>query len=198
VARIVEQVSGQLRVDSGSGGSRFSLLLPFSLPNEEGLSTLTSITPSETSLRSQGGSQRSGPSEIDSWVTAFSDNHMGAGSPQSFRIEGGQPQPQSREGVIELPDTRTPLRAVRVDEFDIDRRPMLSPSLNRHQELQQSPPTIPPNVNSPPPTINTTPVIHVEAPKSISNASTVSAANTESLRILLVDVCTLGFCANML
>ncbi|KDQ62269.1 hypothetical protein JAAARDRAFT_30166 [Jaapia argillacea MUCL 33604] len=81
VARIVEQLGGQLRVDSKLGeGSRFSFLIPFSLYIE---GTSGSSRSNSVSLRSLHGRSHPnscgspGGSEIESLVEALSSNHMG-------------------------------------------------------------------------------------------------------------------------
>ncbi|KAL7279741.1 hypothetical protein ACG7TL_006148 [Trametes sanguinea] len=96
VARIVEQVGGQLRVDSVLGeGSRFSFLLP-----------LTTDLP-----------------EIQDLVQAFSSNHLDDPDPhpdgQVVRRTQSRPPPVTA-GQVEIRGSATSLKPVKVNEFDLD------------------------------------------------------------------------------
>ncbi|KAG8926385.1 Light-sensor Protein kinase [Tulasnella sp. 408] len=121
VARIVEQVGGQLRVDSGPGGSRFSFLLPFTLPEHKGHRAFTTLVPSRP------GSHTSGTSEVDDFVSALSASHMGqadARESQAASILRREPSTvQSGEGVFPVQDSRTGVRGVKMDPFFLDRLP---------------------------------------------------------------------------
>ncbi|KAI0930755.1 hypothetical protein AcV7_004852 [Taiwanofungus camphoratus] len=81
VARIVEQLGGQLRVDSKiDEGSRFSCLIPFATEADSTRLVSVSSTPSSlrsSPLRSRTNSNVSRDSEIDHLVDALSANHMG-------------------------------------------------------------------------------------------------------------------------
>jgi hypothetical protein len=93
VAHIVEQLGGQLRVDSKVGeGSRFSFLIPFALSqgNETSHSPSLSLynrsrTSSTRNSAKTGSTQTSSAkagstsSEIDMFVEAISSSHLGAG-----------------------------------------------------------------------------------------------------------------------
>jgi hypothetical protein len=93
VAHIVEQLGGQLRVDSKVGeGSRFSFLIPFALSQGEETSRSPSLSLYNRSRTSstrnsaktgstQTGSAKTGSasSEIDMFVEAISSSHLGAG-----------------------------------------------------------------------------------------------------------------------
>lgn len=119
VARIVEQVGGQLRVDSGPGGSRFSFLLPFTLPEHKGHRAFTNLVPSRP------GSHTSGTSEVDDFVSALSASHMGqadARESQPASVLRREPSTvQSGEGVFPVQDSRTGVRGVKMDSFFLDR-----------------------------------------------------------------------------
>jgi hypothetical protein len=118
VAHIVEQLGGQLRVDSKVGeGSRFSFLIPFSLSESpssqysasQHAASRHSISP-PMSLISRQGSQGSSargsaksvgmrsansvPSEVDSFVEALAGSHL-TGSPHDGPGPAG---PGSRPG----------------------------------------------------------------------------------------------------
>ncbi|KAI0671080.1 hypothetical protein C8Q78DRAFT_1079021 [Trametes maxima] len=144
VARIVEQLGGQLRVDSTLGkGSRFSFLLP-----------LTTDLPGARSISCSSGSSRSSlirsisdhsrRSEMDGLVEALSSNHMhdcraiqDGESPQ----RGSSSRPSSG-GRVEVPGSSTPLKPIKLDEFDLD-RPMTAarvPRGSRASPGKQSPP----------------------------------------------------------
>ncbi|KAG8809948.1 Light-sensor Protein kinase, partial [Serendipita sp. 399] len=120
VARVVEQLGGQLRVDSKiDHGSRFSCLLPFTLANKQGRPEQSGSTDDGT------GSGASAASEIDSLVEALSTSHMipsRAGS-----LSRGPPRrPKARKvqaptgGRFEVEDSVFPVRGLKVDEFELD------------------------------------------------------------------------------
>lgn len=124
VARIVEQLGGQLRVDSKQGqGSRFSFLIPFALP--DGSSSEQSFTPEsgkiERSRKSSMGSAyasaasaasasiRSANSRIDNLVDAISAP-MGQLSSASSRGGASRPSPSG----IQRQASMSGLQAARV------------------------------------------------------------------------------------
>jgi hypothetical protein len=137
VARIIEQLGGQLRVDSKvNEGSRFSFLIPLALtavgralslsPVSSGHSSLRSATAAHLRKRPNGGGI-----EIDSLVEALSSNHMGdntsKGTPPSGiakSIELGVSHEGSvrsgHDGKFEVTGSKNPIRPVRVGEFDMD------------------------------------------------------------------------------
>jgi uncharacterized Zn-binding protein involved in type VI secretion len=110
VARIVEQLGGQLRVESKvNEGSRFSFLIPFAVARE-GDSTSCS-TSSHVGL---GSRKSSSGSDIDGLVEALSSNHMSSRN----RSLNSIPSRFSRgdaAGTLGIPDSNTPLPVVRVD-----------------------------------------------------------------------------------
>lgn len=133
VARIVEQVGGQLRVDSNEGGSRFSFLLPFTLPDDKGHD-------SSSLIASRPGSHATG-SEVDDFVTAMSASHM-VREPQrktsptssvSQRPLGGLSDQSQRPttGVFYVQDSHTGVRGVKMDSYLLDRDHIASPSQER-------------------------------------------------------------------
>ncbi|KAF7322650.1 ATP-binding cassette transporter [Mycena chlorophos] len=145
VARIVEQLGGQLRVESKVGeGSRFSFLIPLSL-SADGEDLLMSHSHSS----SRGSSNNSNKSlqvrsrktsldssgEIESLVEAISSSHMAVPSPtgsggskQLGRTRSSSPEsipllpPHNnlRPGVFGVSDSSTPLRPIKVDGFTLD------------------------------------------------------------------------------
>ena len=134
VARIVEQLGGQLRVDSQvAEGSRFSFLIPLGLQGDGSapssvVSSLSSATSSVENLdkrRSRTMSHNSASSKIDSLVEALSSSHM---HPQGSTSElQKEPQP----GTVDILGSATPLRPVRIDQFDLDKPARPSGSLHR-------------------------------------------------------------------
>ncbi|KAF9013357.1 hypothetical protein BDQ17DRAFT_1386916 [Cyathus striatus] len=75
VARIIEQLGGQLRVDSKvDEGSRFSFLIPLSLSMEP--ESERPATPGSQHSSTRSGSMKSIRSEIDELVEALSADHM--------------------------------------------------------------------------------------------------------------------------
>ncbi|KAL1712701.1 phytochrome-like protein [Schizophyllum commune] len=129
VARIVEQLGGQLRVDSQvNEGSRFSFLIPLGLQGDGNStsSAVSSQSSASSSLdkidrrRSRAMSHTSASSKIDSLVEALSSSHM---HPQVTTPEA---QKELQPGTVDIPGSATPLRPVRIDQFDLD-KPTRSP-----------------------------------------------------------------------
>ena len=121
VARVVEQLGGQLRVDSKIGeGSRFSCLLPFPIASSLNAPGKRSVSTDDTGT---GGSGASNTSEIDSLVEALSSSHM---APIKLMGRGPTRRPKARKvrapagGEFQVEDSAYPLRGIKVDEFDID------------------------------------------------------------------------------
>ncbi|OCH91099.1 hypothetical protein OBBRIDRAFT_812319 [Obba rivulosa] len=155
VARIVEQLGGQLRVDSQlNEGSRFSFLIPFS--TEVGEAGSASISPtSSRSLRSRTSSNEgSRNSQIDNLVEALSYNHLSQprySSPARIcQSSDCATAPQSDCGKSGMVESSVLLRPVKVDEFDLDppvlskawsSSPRRSPRGNRHSVAEGSGPS---------------------------------------------------------
>ncbi|KAJ7202822.1 hypothetical protein GGX14DRAFT_523685 [Mycena pura] len=131
VARIVEQLDGQLRVESKvDEGSRFSFLIPLALSKggEELVMSGSSNNSSIKSLqmRSRKTSRSSGG--IDNLVEALSSNHMMSASPPGSvnlrgRTRSSSPElvpTASKPGVFEVADSSTPLRPIKVDDFAVN------------------------------------------------------------------------------
>ncbi|KIY71736.1 hypothetical protein CYLTODRAFT_450579 [Cylindrobasidium torrendii FP15055 ss-10] len=122
VARIVEQLGGQLRVESTVGeGSRFSFLIPLSLPgantdknSASGSSRASSMSSLEQQIRSGSSSANSGQ-EIESLVKALSASHIPP-KVQSADSLSGSP----RSGVYAVSDSNVPIRPLKVESFDVE------------------------------------------------------------------------------
>jgi hypothetical protein len=121
----VEQLGGQLRVDSKvDEGSRFSLLIPFSLPAPGSIAPSSPSSP-QIAMRSRNGSVVSG-SEIDVLVTALQTNHL-AGSIHTSKRSSQNSLPASKvsqeaegAGTFEVEGSGRPIRPVKIDEFEMD------------------------------------------------------------------------------
>ncbi|KAH9924618.1 uncharacterized protein BXZ73DRAFT_79180 [Epithele typhae] len=139
VARIVEQLGGQLRVDSVIGkGSRFSFLLPLTTDgSSSGRLTLSNGSSTSSLIRSNAASRdnsrNSRTSEIDSLVDALSSSHMGE-RPKGMIATGTSPtrlpelpSPGNRmeAGRVEITGSANPLKPVKMDGFDLDPLPPL-------------------------------------------------------------------------
>ena len=133
VARIVEQLGGQLRVDSALGkGSRFSFLLPLTTErSSSGRLTLSTSNSSHSSLSRSGvpsraESKNSRTSEIDNLVEALASSHMNAqprssSGPSPPRLRSrDSPIRKPDNGRVELPGCANPLKPVKIDEFNLD------------------------------------------------------------------------------
>jgi CheY-like chemotaxis protein len=137
VARIVEQLGGQLRVDSKvDQGSRFSFLIPLALVSVGRSLSISPASSGHSSMRSATAAHlrkrpSSGGIEIDSLVEALSSNYMGhdtstGNSPcgNARSIEPGVSHEGSvrsgHNGKFEVTGSKNPIRPVRVAEFDMD------------------------------------------------------------------------------
>lgn len=169
VARIVEQLGGQLRVDSKpEEGSRFSFLIPFELAaegTEQTVSTSTTTSGKSMSTRSRTSS---GSSEIDSIVEALSSDHMTNPKRTTTSTSANrttvQPKQSPANGVFEVVDSRFPIRSLRVDEFDVDK------PVDSAQIMTVAPTPMPTRVSP------------------ASGSSTPSSTDLEKLRVLVVEV----------
>lgn len=143
VARIVEQLGGQLRVESTVGkGSQFSLLIPLSLnigrSSSQGPSSLSSGSsrgsPVGRSLTTSRMSGRSPGHNIDSLVSALSSNHMASPSRENLRsnieearvaegmfhpLPSTHRRPSSHGGIFDIPGS-VPVRPIKIDAYDVD------------------------------------------------------------------------------
>jgi len=126
VARIVEQLGGQLRVDSKPNeGSRFSFLIPFELAlGGERSSPPVSSDAVRPRPRSDSRTDSSS-SEIDSLVEALSSDHMKkkASSYASRTAFVSMPGPTipPAGGKFDVVGFRFPIRSLKLDEFDVDK-----------------------------------------------------------------------------
>lgn len=189
VARIVEQLGGQLRVNSTVGkGSRFSFLMPLALSVERTLSRQGRSSLSSGSSRASPGmhtssrssSVRSGgfaENDINNLVEALSSNHETSVSREFLLTDAGRQAEGSRSslnhtprpstGILEATDSQVPIRPVKIH------------SLNTEIPLRKSTPprsnaegTIPNVLRQPSPTP------HVSAEKLAQG----------KLRVLIVEV----------
>jgi hypothetical protein len=130
VARIVEQLGGQLRVESKADeGSRFSFLIPLALSIEGNAryDHRSDHSPrGSIRIRTRSPSQRS---EIDSLVEVVTSNHMsmsGNSSPRSPRklIEDKAAPPPPRRssgpGSLEALGSQIPVRPIKFDSHELD------------------------------------------------------------------------------
>ncbi|KAH7925896.1 hypothetical protein BV22DRAFT_1104694 [Leucogyrophana mollusca] len=137
VARIVEQLGGQLRVDSQLGtGSRFSFLIPLELSHagsELGISSSSSAhtrthTRSGSSIRSRAGGSggNSAIHEVGTLVQALSSTHVNS--------------PPSQHAVGSLPETPE-VHEDRAKQASTPPEPAGAPSEPMHKEESMAPPS---------------------------------------------------------
>jgi hypothetical protein len=124
VARIIEQLGGQLRVDSKPNeGSKVSFLIPFVLHDPSFIhSSSRASSISSHSQQSRQGSDGSGLNEINSFVEALSTNHM-VGSPKA----GHSRPPRWKDGSFPVEGSKYPVRSVKADEFELG-KPYFEPT----------------------------------------------------------------------
>jgi len=152
VARIVQQLGGQLRVESKENeGSRFSFLIPLTRTGTPTNSSRSSSSLSSLHRSSRASLQSNPGKEIDSLVEALGSSHMDTRSNTSKSSSSprnsieGPPSPSGRPGTIDVPGSNIPLRAVKVNEYDtntpaVPSRPGsdLSPSIPRSRKTSQT------------------------------------------------------------
>ena len=110
VARIVEQLGGQLRVESKvNEGSRFSFLIPFAIAGE-----IDSTSCSTSSRVGVGSRKSSSGSDIDDLVEALASDHMSSRNRSLISMPSQSPL-ADKAGSLEIPDSNTPLHAVKID-----------------------------------------------------------------------------------
>ncbi|TFY65059.1 hypothetical protein EVJ58_g2200, partial [Rhodofomes roseus] len=117
VARIVEQLGGQLRVDSRTGeGSRFSFLIPFTTDTDNSITPQDSRSPSSRSMNSADDTRGN---EMDNLVQALSNHHLS----QSQRMYSESVTPADSEISSNRSDGEftTKLRLLIVEDNDINR-----------------------------------------------------------------------------
>ncbi|WVF66288.1 hypothetical protein IAT40_001028 [Kwoniella sp. CBS 6097] len=150
VARIVEQLDGQLRAESEVGvGSRFFFTLHMLVHHGKPKSR-TSSKESDRQLRTRTGSSgsgsvlslRSGMSEVESFVNEFGGSHMlnqpmvPADDPRLRDAE----QRMSRPGTFPVTDSSWPVRPSRVEaDSEQSATSGSSPVIGRSPEIQQQP-----------------------------------------------------------
>lgn len=198
VAHIVEQLGGQLRVDSKVGeGSRFSFLIPFAIPTAEEstrsptASLLGRSRPSSTtgSARSANSSARSAKSEIDHFVQAIAQSHLDSGSSpplltnatrQSITAAPPSEPRVPQGGYFEVAGSSTPIRGLKVNDMELDgavskgRTPAMTPG-----NATAATPVAPPQTHS---TARTAPR------NSATSKNTKIIDPSERLRVLIVEV----------
>ena len=95
VARIVEQLGGQLRVDSRiQEGSRFSFLIPFAMEDGATISSPSTASANRSLPRTRTHSNTSRDDQIDNLVQALSSSHM-----RDSLLEYTQPSEGSSTGT---------------------------------------------------------------------------------------------------
>ena len=199
VAHIVEQLGGQLRVDSKVGeGSRFSFLIPFAIPTAEesarspAASLLGRSRPSSAtgSARSANSSARSAKSEIDHFVKAIAQSHLDSGSSPPLLTNATRqsitaPPPSEprapQGGYFEVAGSSTPIRGVKVNDAELDdaaskgRTPAMTPG-----NATAATPTAP----------ALSPSLARTSPRNSAALKTTKIIDpSERLRVLIVEVC---------
>ncbi|KAF9454842.1 hypothetical protein P691DRAFT_655466 [Macrolepiota fuliginosa MF-IS2] len=179
VARIVEQLGGQLRVDSRVGaGSRFSFLIPLALFLEGSGPSVSSRSSGSSSAQSQAYSRasslpRSMHDEIDGLIGALSSNRISP-RPPSTR-EGSVPAAGTgsasvskmvNRGTFDVKDSQVPTRPVKVDYYDqkVTRANRSSRASSENTQERAAPPA-----------------------RLARRESQVATAKREKLRILIVE-----------
>ena len=153
VARIVEQLSGQLRAESEvSVGTRFFFTLPMlvhhgrpSSKDESSASSAVVVAPhrqssgsgSVGSIRSRSASSsQGGHSEIDTFVHDFASSHMLAPVPADDKRLRDAEERMSRPGTFPVTDSSFPVRPTKMDD--------------QTETNSSSPPAMSPQITSPP------------------------------------------------
>lgn len=131
VARIVEQLGGQLRADSKvDEGTRFSFLMPFELAPDDRRDSVSPASQKSLTRSSSRGSNDS--SELDNLVEALQSDHMQSSAEvkkvanknsnlhdlQYIRSSVSLQKP--KEGTYPVTDSRFPIKSVKIDAVDAD------------------------------------------------------------------------------
>lgn len=183
VSRIVEQLGGQLRVDSTVGkGSQFSFLIPLSLSigrpsSRNGSSISPASSRASPGLRSRATSLFSGEANIENLVNALSSNHLAAPPPrenmrnnvEEAKVAEGiyhplpsiHRQSSSQGGTFNIPGS-VPVRPVKIDPYEVDVPSSKSP--------------------------NTSLENHIAHPSPLASQYSHEGANPGKLRVLIVEV----------
>ncbi|KAL5520100.1 hypothetical protein ACEPAG_1760 [Sanghuangporus baumii] len=172
VARIVEQLGGQLRVDSKPNeGSRFSFLIPFELPSSDNTTSM-SPTHSSTSVQSLRSRNSSDSSEIDGVIGALQSDHMKRPRAKKASREGQRQaimNSPAKEGTFPVADSRFPIKGLKVSDFDVDK------SVESSQFKTMAPTPVPARLTPP------------FANRSPSRASSSPSSPSDKLRVLVVE-----------
>lgn len=179
VARIVEQLGGQLRVDSKpKEGSRFSFLIPFELPPSDKTGTVSPAA-SANSVRSMRSRKSSDSSEIGEMIEALQSDHMkrprASSKPKATRERERQQLITSasvKEGIFTVTDSRFPIKGLKVDEFDVDK------SVESSQIKTMAPTPVP---------ARSSPVNANRSPSSASSSHS-SSNGSMKMKVLVVEV----------
>ena len=160
VARIVEQLGGQLRVQSDLGkGSHFSFLIPLTIAPPDFASRDSSAGESFHTTCSQPTHSRSSSvlstasREVEGFVNAISKSHMWPESEGEMQAriqrkkESGRYSPvlgqPNATGTDPRVDSPLPIRPVKVDEYELDKdvRPadLRSPGPSRGSSRRERP-----------------------------------------------------------
>ncbi|KAF7981483.1 hypothetical protein HWV62_33533 [Athelia sp. TMB] len=187
VARIVEQLGGQLRVDSKvDQGSQFSFLIPLALPNNN--QEISSPSGSKHSggssifINSSRGSGRnsvtgSAGSDIDGLVEALQSNHMAspkivAASSNNSLAERSSPLGQTPSaGQVEVVDSGNPIRPVKIDLDGTD-------LVTRRSAVASIPPALQGQEESIP---------NIAAQSNLTSRAINSPPHSPKLRVLIVE-----------
>ncbi|CAL1713504.1 unnamed protein product [Somion occarium] len=112
VARIVEQLGGQLRVDSKLDiGSRFSFLIPFATEDDLGSTTSPSNFSQTSSLpRSRAHSHSTRDDQIDNLVQALSSSHIDIQSARQPSLAIHSPSRETNSPLTDSPAYYSPKR----------------------------------------------------------------------------------------
>ena len=170
VARIVEQLGGQLRADSRPNeGSSFSFLIPLTIYEEDTarLTMLTSPVPTGETRLQNFRRKSSSSSEIEEIVEALATSSLNPAVYRGRREKSSSSNSSKRslsppkDGKFEITDSAYPLRSIKMDSY--------------------SAASVAPASSSVRPRISST-------KKTPSSSSSIDQHSKSSLRILVVEV----------
>ncbi|KAJ7163265.1 hypothetical protein C8R46DRAFT_1177450 [Mycena filopes] len=188
VARIVEQLGGQLRVESKVGeGSRFSFLIPLALSadGDELVMSSPGTSSNNSSLRRSRRRSIDSGGAIDSLVEALASSHMISPSPQGShhkRTRSSSPEapPTIMPGLFGVSDSSVPIRPIRVDSFAVDAPVTPPPGDDESRRLSSPPPGALPSVGESTPSTPT-------SSASAGPSSPPRLEDSSKLRVLIVE-----------
>lgn len=201
MARIVEQLGGQLRVDSKlDQGSKFSFLIPFSLNKEDSASSASRSGSSVSSSRPSNrlSSDESASHKIEDLFDAISSDHMQTPGTPSRQVPARVARRSRRSknsvgeaGEFQVEGSKYPIRSIKMDESKLDKKRTATKGISSAATAFVAQAKAPnPNfaLNAPPSKAAPPTEDNVPGPSSLGISSVPLPSDPAVMRILVVEV----------